>query len=144
MKPCANLKTAGGLLLWGVGITMAFNLQAADLKVDISKLPPPAKKKDVSFNTDVKAIYAKSCAKCHSGEKAKGDLHLDTREGVLKGGESGPVVVAGKSDQSNLVFYIADLVPDMEMPPLPKRNGFPALTKEQIGLIRAWIDQGAK
>ena len=144
MKPCTNLPTAGGLLLWGAGMALALNLQAADPKMDISKLPPPAKKKDVSFDKDVKAIYDKSCVKCHSGEKAKGDLRLDTRQGVLKGGESGPVVVAGKSDQSNLIFYIADLVPDMEMPPLPKRGGFPALTKEQVGLVRAWIDQGAK
>jgi len=144
MKYYTNLKIAGGLLIWGAGMALALNLPAADPKVDLSKLPPPAKKKDVSFDKDIKAIFDKSCVKCHSGQKAKGGLGLDTREGVLKGGESGAVIVAGKSDQSNLVFYTADLVPDMEMPPLPKRGGFLALTKEQVGLVRAWIDQGAK
>jgi mono/diheme cytochrome c family protein len=144
MKYRTNSKTAFGLLIWGAGVALALNLQGADPKVDIGKLPPPVKKKDVSFDKDIKAIYDKSCVKCHSGEKAKGDLRLDTREGALKGGEGGPAIVAGKSDQSHLVFYVADLVPDMEMPPLPKRGGFPALTKEQVGLVRAWIDQGAK
>jgi len=39
---------------------------------------------------------------------------------------------------------VADLVPEMEMPPLEKREKYPALTKQQIGLLRAWIDQGAQ
>ncbi len=144
MKHCTNLKTVCDLMIWGAGVALALNLQAAEPKVDLSKLPPPVKKKDVTFDKDIKAIFDKSCVKCHSGEKAKGDLRLDTREGALKGGESGPVIVAGKSDQSHLVFNIADLVPDMEMPPVPKRGSLPALTKEQVGLVRAWIDQGAK
>jgi len=144
MKNYAILKTVCGLLICGAGVALALSLQAAEPKVDLSKLPPPVKKKDVSFDKEIKAIFDKSCIKCHSDERAKGKLRLDSREGVLKGGESGPVVVAGKSDKSNLVFYIADLVPDMEMPPLPKRRDFTALTKEQVGLVRAWIDQGAK
>ena len=138
------MKRACGLLMSGLGLALALNLQAAEPKVDLSKLPPPVKKKDVSFDKEIKAIFDKSCVKCHSGGKAKADLRLDTREGALKGGENGPAVVPGKSDKSHLLFYIADLVPDMEMPPLPKRGEFPALTKEQAGLVRAWIDQGAK
>lgn len=123
---------------------LTLGLQAAAPAVDIGKLPPPANQKDVSFSKDIKPIFEKSCVKCHSGDKAKGKLLLDSREGVLKGGEGGAAIVANKSDQSHLVHYIADLVPDMEMPPVPKRKDFPPLTKEQVGWVRAWIDQGAK
>jgi len=112
---------------------------------DISKLPPPAAKKDVSYATDIKPIIEKSCVKCHSGEKPKSKYRIDTRESMIKGGESGDAaIIPGKSEKSPLVHFIADLVVDMEMPPLDKREKYPALTKDQIGLIRAWIDQGAK
>jgi len=112
---------------------------------DISKLPPPAAKKDVTYATDIKPIIEKSCVKCHSGEKPKSKYRIDTRESMIKGGESGDAaIVPGKSEKSPLVHFIADLVVDMEMPPLDKREKYPALTKDQIGLIRAWIDQGAK
>jgi len=112
---------------------------------DISKLPPPAAKKDLTFAKDIQPVLEKSCVKCHSGEKPKSKYKMDTREGVIKGGESGDAaIIPGKSDKSPLVHYVADLVVDMEMPPTDKRDKYPALTKEQIGLVRAWIDQGAK
>jgi hypothetical protein len=112
---------------------------------DISKLPPPAAKKDVTYATDIKPIIEKSCVKCHSGEKPKSKYKIDTRESMIKGGESGDAaIIPGKSEKSPLVHFIADLVVDMEMPPLDKREKYPPLTKDQIALIRAWIDQGAK
>jgi hypothetical protein len=90
-------------------------------------------------------LVEKSCSKCHGGEKPKGKYRVDTRENFLKGGESDEKpVVAGKSAESQVVFFVSDLVEDMEMPPKDKRDKYPALSKEQIGLLRAWIDQGAK
>ena len=112
---------------------------------DISKLPPSAAKKDLTYAKDIQPIIEKSCVKCHSGEKPKSKYKLDTREAMIKGGESGDAaIIPGKSEKSPLVHFIADLVVDMEMPPLDKREKYPALTKDQIALIRAWIDQGAK
>ena len=112
---------------------------------DISKLPPPAAKKDLTYAKDIKPMLENSCLKCHSGEKPKSKYKLDTREAMIKGGESGDAaIIPGKSEKSPLVHFIADLVVDMEMPPLDKREKYPAFTKDQIGLIRAWIDQGAK
>ena len=112
---------------------------------DIRKLPPPAAKKDLTYAKDIKPMLENSCLKCHSGEKPKSKYKLDTREAMIKGGESGDAaIIPGKSEKSPLVHFIADLVVDMEMPPLDKREKYPALTKDQIGLIRAWIDQGAK
>ena len=70
---------------------------------------------------------------------------MENVEGIIKGGSSDEAaVVKGKSDKSPLIWYAADLVEEMEMPPLDKREKYPVWTKDQIGLVRAWIDQGAK
>jgi hypothetical protein len=112
---------------------------------DISKLPPASDKKDLTYDKDIKPMLEKSCLKCHGPEKPKSKYRVDSREALIKGGESEEAaVVPGKSEKSPIVLQVADLVEDMEMPPLDKRERYPALTKEQIGVLRAWIDQGAK
>ncbi len=116
-------------------VALAFTVQAE--LGDASKLPPAAKK-TVDFDKDIKPIFEKSCVKCHSGEKPKGKYSMETKESIAK------EIVKGNSAKSELVHLAADLVVDSEMPPLDKRDKYPALTKDQIGLIRAWIDQGAK
>ncbi len=110
-------------------------------KVDVSKIPPASTKKGVTYDKDIKPIFDASCFKCHGAEKQKGKLRLDSLAATLKGGENGKSVIPGKSAESTLVHSVARLVEDDAMPPADK--GKP-LTKEQIGLIRAWIDQGAK
>jgi len=118
-------------------VALAFTVQA-DLG-DASKLPPAAKK-TVDFDKDLKPILEKSCVKCHSGEKPKGKYSMETKEKMLKG----DAIVPGNSAKSTIAHYVSDLVVDEEMPPTDKRDKYPALTKDQIGLLRAWIDQGAK
>jgi len=129
-------------------ILVAFTAGAADKdkkKPDISKLPPPADKKGLTYAKDIKPLLESSCLKCHGAEKPKSKYRLDSREAMIKGGESGDAaIVPGKSADSPLIHYVADLVEDMEMPPTEKRDKYPALKKEQIALLRAWIDQGAK
>jgi mono/diheme cytochrome c family protein len=128
------------LLFLSFGIVAcAGSVSAAD--VDISKLPPPAKKTGLTYDKDIKAIFEKSCFKCHGAEKQKGKLRLDSLAAALKGGEDGKVIEAGNSAKSTLVHAIGRLVEDDAMPPADK--GEP-LTKDQVGLVRAWIDQGAK
>jgi len=122
-----------------VGVVSTAPLLAAD--VDVSKLPPVSSKKGVTFEKDIKPIFEKSCAKCHGAEKQKGKLRLDSLEAALKGSENGKVVEPGKSAKSVLVHNIARLNEDDAMP--PEGKGDP-LSKEQVGLVRAWIDQGAK
>ena len=108
---------------------------------DTGKLPAPADRKDVTF-ADIKPIFDKSCIECHGPKKQKGELRLDSREAAVKGGEEGPVLKAGDSANSHLVKLVARLGDEEDwMPPIDK--GKP-LTPEQVGLIRAWIDQGAK
>ena len=122
-----------------VVVTAAASLSAAD--VDVSKLPAASTKTGLSFDKDIKPIFDKSCSKCHGAEKQKGKLRLDTLEATLKGGENGESVVKGNSAKSPLVHTIARLDPDAAMPPDGKGD---PLSKEQIGIVRAWIDQGAK
>jgi mono/diheme cytochrome c family protein len=119
---------------------------AAERKaVDTSKLPPASTQKDVSYTKDIKTILDQSCVKCHGAEKPKAKLRLDSLPAVLKGGEEGKVVEPGNSAGSVLVHNIAHIGdPDDYMPPPKNKANIPPLTKEQISLFRAWIDQGAK
>jgi len=125
--------------------TLSLSLGAlADDDVDISKLPPASTKK-VDFAKNIQPLLEGACLKCHGPKKPKSKYRMDTRDAMIKGGSSKDAAIhVGKSDKSPLVFYIADLVEEMEMPPLDKREKYPALTKEQIGLMRGWIDQGAE
>ena len=114
-------------------------------KVDTSKLPPASDKKGVTYAGDIKAIFDKSCVKCHGAEKPKAKLRLDSLAGALKGSEDGKVIETGKSAESVLVHNVAHLGDeDNWMPPPDNKAKIPPLTPEQVGLIRAWIDQGAK
>jgi len=98
----------------------------------------PAATRPVDFVRDIQPLLQKHCWKCHSAEKQEGGLRLDTRRAVLEGGDSGAGLVAGKSADSRLVQLVAGLDEDRVMPPEGDR-----LTAAEIGLLRAWIDQGA-
>src|SRR5437660_11419048 len=111
---------------------------ASAAEVDVSKLPPAASRK-VDFVKDVQPILAKSCDECHGEKKQEAMLRWDAKEIALKGSERGPVIVPGKSAQSVMIHLVAGLKgEDNVMPQEGER-----LTPEQIGLLRAWIDQGA-
>lgn len=125
-------------------LSVAAIIAAAAPKVDVSKLPPPATKQ-VEFARDIKPIIDASCIQCHGEVRPKSRYRMDSREALIKGGSSGEAaVVVGDSAKSPFVHYIADLVEWLEMPPVEDRETYPKLTPEQIGLVRAWIDQGVK
>ncbi len=182
-----------------VGLAIATSVKADDKwdlgKLDLSKLPPAATRKGVTYDKDIRPLFEASCFRCHGEEKQKGDLRLDTLQAVLKGGEDGKVVVPGNSKKSLLVAAAAQVNDEVAMPPKrrpggpggpggPRGPGGPGnrppggpgggppggpdgpggpggpggfggggggfgpppkpLTTEQVALIRAWIDQGAK
>ncbi len=112
---------------------------AATPEIDASKLPPVATN-NIDFARDIKPIFDASCIRCHGPVKPKSGFRLDNRVAALKGGDNGVDIVPGNSAKSPLIHFTAQLVEDMEMPPPDK--GEP-LTPAQIGLLRAWIDQGA-
>ena len=88
------------------------------------------------FQKDIRPLLDAKCVRCHSGKLKKADLDLSTTVGVLKGGESGPVIVAGKPDKSSLY----EKVHKGEMPPAKKD----ALTTAEIETLRRWIAGGAR
>jgi mono/diheme cytochrome c family protein len=104
----------------------------------VRSLPPPAARK-VVFAKDIKPIFEASCIKCHGRGRDKGGFQLDTRETLLKGGSTGPAVLVRKSAESYLVELVAGVDPDNVMPKKGSR-----LTPQQVGLLRAWIDQGLR
>ncbi len=120
------------VVLWTILLAGRPCLEAADTET----LPPPAER-TVDFHKDILAILTNSCAKCHAGGQRKGEFSIDTRESLLAGGESGSVVAPGRSGESRLVALVAGLEPDSIMP----AQG-PRLSSQQVGLLRAWIDQG--
>ncbi len=118
-------------------IALASAIFAED--VDLSKLPPAAVTFD--FASEIQPILENSCVSCHGEEKQKGEYRLDTRDALIKGGETGePAVIVGDSSKSPLIYFVARLVEDFEMPPKKDK----ALKPEQIALLRKWIDEGAK
>lgn len=115
-------------------------LRATATDLQITNLPPPAAKA-INFDQDIRPILEQSCLRCHGSERPKSHFSLVTREQALKGGDdNSDDIVPGNSQGSKLVQYVAGLVPDMKMPPSGKAE---PLTPAQIGLVRAWIDQGA-
>ena len=109
-------------------------------------LPPASTKTGVTYATDIAPIFKASCVKCHSGDHPKARLHMDTLAGVLKGTKEGSIVKAGDSANSFIVKCITHTTEEQDswMPPLHNKAGIKTLTADEIGLIRAWIDQGAK
>ena len=104
---------------------------------DISKLPRPALK-PVDFVQDIQPIFSQHCYRCHGSDKQEGELRWDVKSAALKGGASGPAIVPGDSAGSRMIRLVAGLERDLIMPKKGER-----LTPIQIGLLRAWIDQGA-
>ena len=130
-------------LTLALAATFGLALAAA---ADTAQLPPASTKTGVTYATDIKPIFDHSCVKCHSGEKPKAKLKLDSLENALKGSKDGKVITAGDSANSPLSNASRTSTADHDswMPPAHNKANIGPLTPEQIGLIRAWIDQGAK
>src|SRR6516162_8078639 len=95
----------------------------------VAQLPPPASHA-IDFAKEVKPIFEASCIKCHGRGRTKGEFRIDTRETLLKGGESGAAVVPGKSAESRLIALVQGVDPDEVMPKKGSR-----LTPAQVGVL---------
>jgi hypothetical protein len=91
------------------------------------------------YEKQVQPILAENCYRCHSHEadKIKGGFVLDSREGLLKGGETGPAIVAGEPEKSLLIKAVRQVDEDLKMPPKKK------LSEEQISVLEGWIKMRA-
>jgi hypothetical protein len=138
-RELASLPTCKKRCGIGVLFVVLASFFAAAAEIDVSKLPPAATTK-VDFNRDVRPIFEQSCLRCHGQEKPRSHFRLTTREAALKGGDSNTNdIVPSDSGSSRLIHYVSGLVEAMQMPPTGKAE---PLTPSQIGLLRAWIDQG--
>jgi WD40 repeat protein len=91
------------------------------------------------YSKDVRPFLARYCLECHSASIAKGDLDLETFEGLVKGGKGGPVLVPGKPDESRFV-----LLPEgKSKPPMPPKKAKQP-RPDEVAVLRAWVAAGAK
>ena len=92
------------------------------------------------YKTVVMPILDNKCVKCHNQNKSKGDLMMNSKEAILKGGESGVILVSFDASSSHLYNYPNLPIDDkMHMPP----EGNSQLTENEIELLKIWIDKGA-
>jgi mono/diheme cytochrome c family protein len=102
------------------------------------ELPAPASRK-VDYQNDIQPIFAGHCYGCHGEQKQKNGYRLDIKSIALTGGEHhAPNIIPGKSQESHLIQFVAGLDKEIVMPAKGER-----LNPDEIGLLRAWIDQGA-
>src|ERR1051325_2784488 len=102
-----------------------------------TKLPPATSRK-VDYLQDIKPLLAQKCYSCHGPEVQQAGLRLDLRQNALRGGDYGPVIKVGDSAASKLIRRVVDGDGGIQMPPTGP------LSDDEIGLLRAWIDQGAE
>jgi mono/diheme cytochrome c family protein len=100
---------------------------------------PLTKQQSIELNVKVRAIFAHNCYKCHGPEKIKGDLRLDRRDMIFKGGENGPVVIPGDPTASDLYRRIT--LPSNHKDAMPSKGR--KLADEDIAVINFWIQKGA-
>lgn len=100
----------------------------------------PTPEQAAFFETKIRPILSETCYKCHSLEqsKSKGGLTVDTKEGLLKGGENGAIIKPGDPDKSPLIVAVRYLDPDLQMPPKGEK-----LKPEQIAALTEWVKMGA-
>lgn len=92
------------------------------------------------LNVEVRTILAHNCYSCHGEAKTKGDLRLDSKEAIMKGGENGVVVVPNHPDKSEIIRRITLPKGDKEaMPTKGKR-----LTEREVKVLKFWIEKGAQ
>ena len=99
---------------------------------------PPASSSKIDFARDVAPLLKSRCQICHGAQQQNNGLRLDRKSDALRGGYSGPAILPRNSANSRLIRLVAGVEKGRVMPPAGER-----LTPKEIGLLRAWIDQGA-
>src|SRR4051794_25796634 len=132
-----------------IGLVLcSFHLLAEDSPPPDAQRKPIAiakidRKTPVDFEKEILPVLKNNCLACHNRTTTKADLVLETPQDILKGGESGKVVVPKRSGDSLLLKIASHQVKPM-MPPQNNKVEAADLTSEELGLLKLWIDQGAK
>jgi len=117
-------------------VTLCFFLIVAPAMAQL----PAAVARPIDFRNDIEPILRASCIGCHGPTAQQSGFRLDDRASLVKGGNSAkPAVVPGNSEGSPLIQRVAGMPGVIAMPPVGQK-----VSPEQIGLLRAWIDQGVR
>ena len=100
---------------------------------------PAAVERQVDFTGEIQPLLESRCIVCHGPAQQMNGLRFDRKADALRGGYAGPVILPGDSAKSKLIHLVAGVGQKVIMPPAG-----PKLSSEEIGLFRAWIDQGAE
>src|SRR5271168_1069974 len=95
------------------GCALALSSRAGLTPEQVQALPPPADHR-VDFATEVKPVFEASCIRCHGRGRDRGGLRIDSRDTLLKGGDTGPAIVVGKSADSLLIELVQGFDPDSQ------------------------------
>lgn len=108
-------------------------------------IPVAALERDepVDFAKEIFPMLKANCIACHNASKAKGKLNLESPQAILKGGSEGPAVIP-ENGADSLLLILAAHQDDPIMPPDGNKSNAVPLTSEELGLLKLWIDQGAK
>jgi hypothetical protein len=125
-----SLPLLGALSVTALGVSLA---PAADA-------PKPTPQQLEFFEKSIRPILADSCYNCHSAKegKKKGGLTLDSRDGWMKGGDSGPAIVPGDPEKSLLMVAVRYNDEALQMPPKGEK-----LPPEKVSLLEQWVKMGA-
>ncbi len=106
----------------------------------VGMLVPAANSRAVDFGREVEPILAEHCLDCHGPDQQKGEFRVDRRSKLLAGGDSGePAIQPRKAEDSYLIKLVSGREADLVMPPKGDR-----LSKNQIKILKDWINEGAK
>jgi mono/diheme cytochrome c family protein len=120
-------------------LTRAFSAEASG-QAEEKRKPIPNVQQAMAYQDVIKPILTSKCYKCHGPNKQKGKLRLDMPDFILKGGKGGKAIIAGNTDESELIKRILlSKESDDHMPPLEQ----PQLTKTELDLIHWWVSSGA-
>src|SRR5215831_1874579 len=108
-----NFNSVSLILLFCCGAALP---AAANLTSEQVAQLPPVPDHSINFSKEIKPIFEASCIKCHGRGRDKGEFRIDTRDTLLKGGQSGPAVIVGKSAESYLIELVMGFDPDNTMP----------------------------
>ena len=92
-----------------------------------------------ALNLEVRSIFAHNCYKCHGAEKSKGQLRLDRKELIMRGGKSGIAIEAGHPEKSEMIRRL--LLPREDKESMPPKGK--TLSQKEIATLKLWIKMGA-
>lgn len=137
----SRIRFAGWALVVGVGFAMG-PLAAEEQKgLPVAKLERDT---PVSFQKEILPIFRKSCLACHNQSDAEADVILETGKSIRESGFSDSIIEDGKPAEETLLFQVAAHLEDPIMPPEDNDVDAPALSPDQLALLKLWINQGAK